>query len=305
MAIILFGVDKMVGAVFISMKDLSLRINPYHEWTKTAYILDKCDTECLVVGSSKAERSYVTEILQDSLHMSVYNGGQGGCFFLFQNCVINMLLDRNRSNHIIWDIQPECIQMNSQMQEFQNIRYLSPYYDSDVWVKDYVNSSDKYSALKMQCQMFRYNSKLIQYMMPILGGGKTTQGGYSALPNNGYIYPEMKYSKEIDKEEVKLDSSKINMYKETLDRCNKKGVSIAIFVSPSYSIKSKTYKLSIEKLKDIANSYGFIFNDYSSDNRFLCDSTLFKDASHLNDKGAHKYTHIIANVLKKQKEIHN
>lgn len=113
--VILFGVDRLVGITFVSMKEVALARNPYHEWMKTAYILDKCDAECLVIGSSKAERSYVTDILQDSLLMSVYDGGQGGCFFLFQNCVINMLLDRGKPKQIIWDVQPECLPESSTM----------------------------------------------------------------------------------------------------------------------------------------------------------------------------------------------
>ena len=39
--------------------------------------------------------------------------------------------------------------------------------------------------------------------------------------------------------------------------------------------------------------------DYSSDHRFMNDKILFKDASHLNDKGARLYTETIISELKK------
>ena len=38
--------------------------------------------------------------------------------------------------------------------------------------------------------------------------------------------------------------------------------------------------------------------DYSSDHHFMSDKTLFKDASHLNDKGARMYTHIITDDIR-------
>jgi hypothetical protein len=300
--VILFGVDRLVGATFVVMKDVALARNPYHEWTKTAYILDKCDAECLVVGSSKAERSYVTDILQDSLQVSVYDGGQGGCFFLFQNCVVNMLLDRGKPKLIIWDVQPECLPEGSTMQEYQNVRYLSPYYDSDSWARDFVDSEDSRAAVKMQCQMFRYNTKLVQYVMPILGGGKKTKGGYSPLPICGYKYPVLKDG--IVKAEalmVKLDEYKLNVYEKTLSRCKENNVDMTILISPSYSIKGKAYKEAVVKLAEVAKRYGYQLMDFSSDERFMCDSTLFKDASHLNDRGARMYTSIVAAALNDKK----
>lgn len=299
LVVILFVEDRLVGAAFVKMKDVGLERNPYHEWTKTAFILDKCDAECLVVGSSKAERSYVTELLSDSLHISMYNGGQGGCFFLFQNCVINMLLDRGRTKQIIWDVQPECIAEGATMQEYQNVRYLSPYYDSDTWAKAFVDSEDERAALKMTCHMFRYNSKLVQYVLPIVGGGKKTQGGYNPLPTSGYKYPELGKDNENVNQEVKLDVGKLRVYEKTLERCREKGVALTIFVSPSYIIKGKQYIGAVDKLSEIANKYGYELKDYSSDHLFMSDKTHFKDASHLNDNGARLYTETIISELKK------
>lgn len=297
--VILFGVDRLVGAAFVTMKDVGLERNPYHEWTKTAFILDKCDAECLVVGSSKAERSYVTELLSDSLHISMYNGGQGGCFFLFQNCVINMLLDRGRTKQIIWDVQPECIAEGATMQEYQNVRYLSPYYESDTWAKAFVDSEDERAALKMTCHMFRYNSKLVQYVLPIVGGGKKTQGGYNPLPTSGYKYPELGKDNENVNQEVKLNLDKLIVYEKTLERCREKGVALTIFVSPSYIIKGKQYIGAVDKLSEIANKYGYELKDFSSASHFLNDKTLFKDVGHLNDKGARQYTETIISELKR------
>ena len=299
LVVILFGVDRLVGAVFVTMKDVGLESNPYHEWTKTAFILDKCDAECLVVGSSKAERSYETQLLSDSLHLSIYNGGQGGCFFLFQNCVINMLLDRGHTKQIIWDVQPECIAEGVTMQEYQNVRYLSPYYDSDTWAKAFVDSEDERASLKMRCHMFRYNSKLVQYVLPIVGGGKKTRGGYNPLPTSGYKYPEMNKDKEGSIEEVKLDVEKLRVYEKTLERCRVKGVALTIFVSPSYIIKGTQYIGAVDKLSEIANKYGYELKDYSSAPCFMGDNTLFNDAGHRNDKGARLDTEMIISELKK------
>lgn len=297
--VILYGVDRLLGAAFIGMKDVALNRNPYHEWTKSAYILEKCDAECMVVGSSKAEHSYITEILTDSLGMNIYNGGQGGCFFLYQNCVISMLLDNNRiPKKIIWDIQPDAVLKESTLKEYQNVRYLSPYYDVAPQVKAFVDAEDERASIKMQCHMFRYNTKLLQYVLPIFGIGSTTKGGYLALPNIGYKYPQIATSISMSNSVLTgFNDYKLNVFKQTLKKCKEKGVNLVIFVSPSYSIKGKAYKSSVMKLAEVAQDYDFQLYDYSSDKRFLSDSTLFKDVNHLNDKGARVYTYIVAEVL--------
>ncbi|MEI3483717.1 MAG: hypothetical protein V8R12_02035 [Bacteroides faecis] len=86
-----------------------------------------------------------------------------------------------------------------------------------------------------------------------------------------------------------------------MSRCKENDVDITIFISPSYSIKGRAYKEAVVQLAEVANRYGYELMDFSSDERFMCDSTLFKDASHLNDRGARMYTSIVAEALKNKK----
>ena len=287
--LILFGVDRLVGAAFVKMKDVGLERNPYHQWTKTAYVLEKGDAECVIIGSSRAEHSYITDMLVDSLEMSVYNGGQGGCFFLYQSCIINMLLDRRVPKKIIWDVQPESLPENSTMAEYQNVRYLSPYYDTDAWAKNFVNSQDRKASIRMACHQFRYNSNFVQYLMPVLGIGSITEGGYDPLPTEGYKYPFLKTLPDHE-QEIGMDEEKVRRFEATLKRCKEKQVDLTLFVSPSFVVNNRTYIKAVELIKEIAKMNGYSLYDFSSDDSFLSDSTLFKDGSHLNANGAKLYT---------------
>ena len=176
--VILFGVDRLVGAAFVKMKDVGLAANPENMWLKTPFTIEKVDADVVVIGSSKASHHYVPQMLEDSLGMTAYNCGQDGCFFLYQNCIINMLLDRRVPKKIIWDVQPESLPENSSLAEYQNVRYLSPYYDSDIWAKHFIDSQDRKACIRMACHQFRYNSNFVQYLMPVLGIGSITKGGY-------------------------------------------------------------------------------------------------------------------------------
>lgn len=106
LVVILFGVDRLVGAAFVKMKDVGLAGNPENMWLKTPFTIEKVDADVVVIGSSKASHHYVPQMLEDSLGMTAYNCGHDGCFFLYQNCIINMILDRYTPKMILWDIQP-------------------------------------------------------------------------------------------------------------------------------------------------------------------------------------------------------
>ena len=51
-------------------------------------------------------------------------------------------------------------------------------------------------------------------------------------------------------------------------------------------------------MKEIANANGYTLYDFSSNQTFLSDSTLFKDGSHLNANGAKLFTEkVIEQIL--------
>ena len=53
-------------------------------------------------------------------------------------------------------------------------------------------------------------------------------------------------------------------------------------------------------MKEIANANGYTLYDFSLDDSFLYDSTLFKDGSHLNANGARLYTEkVIGQILRR------
>ena len=71
------------------------------------------------------------------------------------------------------------------------------------------------------------------------------------------------------------------------------------FQSPSYSEKDVVFLQLVNILSEIAKNYGYMLIDYSSNARFLSDSSLFKDISHLNDKGARMYTDCVIRELRR------
>lgn len=294
---VIFLIDRGVECVFMAMKNSGLETNPENMWVKTPFVVERVDAEMLVIGSSKASHHYVPTILSDSLKVTVYNCGQDGCFFLYQNCIINMVLDRYQPKMIIWDIQPELFNhVGGNSGEYQNIRYLSPYYDNSSWVASYVNSETRLMKLKMQSKMFAYNSKIFNYLLPLVEKGEQTTNGYIPLANEGYSYPKID---EEFKEEVPyhLDNDKLALLSRTIERCKVENVSLFFSISPTYNNKANAYLLAVKDIQKVTSDCGIACYDYSSDSIFMNDPTLFKDASHLNDKGAKLFTEMVASKI--------
>ena len=287
LVVVLFGVDRLVGAAFVKMKDVGLAANPENMWLKTPFTVEKVDADVVVIGSSKASHHYVPQMLEDSLGMTAYNCGQDGCFFLYQNCIINMILDRYTPKMILWDIQPGSFVGEEHSNEYQNIRYLSPYYPANTWADSYINSESPKMRFRMMSRMFAYNSKALNYVFPLVTHSSATKNGYIPLATEGYLYPEM--SKHADKKGV-VNSTYLDLLDKTMKRCREIGVELRMYISPEFSQKSSLTKRVEEEIDKVAICNNVSFTNAHSHELFMHDATLFKDASHLNDKGARIYT---------------
>lgn len=245
--IILWGIDRLVGESFVKIKNLGLQQNPESMWLKTPFTVEKVHADVLVIGSSKASHHYVPKILENFLGMSVYNCGQDGCFFLYQNCIINMLLDRYTPKIILWDIQPESFIGSDN--EYQNIRYLSPYYYTNKWAASYINSESKKMPYKMLSRMFAYNSKILNYVYPVFTFGSTTDQGYVPLPNEGYKYPEYYFENERGGQ---INEDYLNLLASTIKRCKLKGIKLNLYISPEFSKKSVLTTIAENQIGHVA-----------------------------------------------------
>lgn len=297
--VILLAVDRIIGILFIKMKDSGLKNNPENVWAKTPFIIEKLNDDCLIIGSSKASHHYVPEIISKELGIRTYNCGQDGCFFLYQNCMINIIMDRYHPKMILWDIQPSSFMDSNPALEYQNFRYLSPYYPQNKWVKNFIESESKKMPFRMLSQMFAYNSKFLNYVFPLVTHNSNTQNGYSPLPSEGYPYP--RYETEDSVYNKNIMPEYLQLLEETIKRCQANGTEIGLYISPVYAKKNTCFHKAETAIEKIAEHNGVKFFNYHSSELFMNDPTLFKDAHHLNDKGARLYTHMVTQDWEKRK----
>lgn len=294
--LLIFVLDRGIGTLFVLMKDLGLKNNPENVWLKTPFAVEKVETDVVIIGSSKASHHYVSQMMMDSLSMSVYNCGQDGCFFLYQNCLINMILERYKPRMIIWDIQPESFNELLPIQEYQNFRYLSPYYNNIRWAKSYIDGESTMMRYKMMSKSFAYNSKILNYIFPLLFSvNMERNNGYLPLQGEG-ILPKIS-GETIDEKFVSFDQH-LMLLENTIQRCIDNDICLCVFVSPVYSDKNIAVVSAVSDIQCITQKYNVVFQDYTYSSKFLQRPEFFKDISHLNASGAEFFTDIILKEIK-------
>ena len=296
--IVFFGIvvliDQCVGAVFVAMKEYGLRRHPQCVWLRPQYVMEKVSDDVLFFGSSRTSRGIVSSMVQDSLGVTAYNCGQEGCMFLYQNCLINTIIDRYSPKCVVWEINPRTIVEDFSPSEYQNFRHFSPYYDDNIYVRNYVDSAAEMNKLFMCSQMYRYNSKLFYYLFPIISSADNTENGYAPLPATGYKYPQMIKLKDNKRKGThNFSTRKYDMLTATIRRCVDKNIFVVLITIPTYSEVSPETMKNIRDLQRLSEKPLVSFHNYVNDRRFMHADLYYKGAVHLNSKGAELFTKIL------------
>ena len=262
---------------------------------KTYFSLNEVNASVVIVGSSRAAHHYETEMIEDSLGMPAYNVGRDGCFFSYNCCVVNSILDRYSPELIIWENGRDYL---SKL-ERDPIEAIYPYYKTNRWATEIIEKESSWSErIRLCSRSYRYNSTVHQIIRAFITRHKfkvETLKGYLPLSPKNLREPIELKREPIEGEE--LNQVNIDLFRATLNRAKSKGVKMVVVDSPEYRIRNDKC-LSMETMLNICNEYGIIFINNSQSSYFLDNPELFDDAMHLNDDGAKVYTSLFLSQIK-------
>ena len=293
-----FGVAVLIVLASVAVVDVAVgkvmdwmlpQISNQGDSGKTYYSLNDVNTPVVIVGSSRAAHHYVTEMIEDSLLMPAYNVARDGCFFSYNCCVINSILDRYAPELIIWENGTEYLYEGIS----DPLESLYPYYSQNKWVSRTIQEELPLTEyLRLNSNIYQYNSIVHRILMRYRGRHSFSDGtikGYLPLAPK-----QLKKQLALEKEELEssaLSEIKIERFRSTLERAQKIGVRIVVVDSPKY--KLRTYEnLSASKMQELCERYGALYIDNSQLPYFLDHPELFNDATHMNDDGAKVYTEL-------------
>lgn len=285
--VIVLVVDKSIGASLDYMRD-----NARSGYNKELnYVFNQVCPDILILGSSRALHHYVPEILEDSLNMTCYNAGSNACSIIPMYCRFRNIAKRKNPKIIIYEVYSETDYFINEIS--RNEDDVRIYYDNDEVGKVYddVKPDDR---LKMISSLYRYNSKFGNTI-----GAFLIESQLSQLKSKGYSPFEGEITRDPLKIETHIgdvDSVKMKYLIQLIKQTRERGIKLVFTISPWYKCPNdEEYKI----LSQLSEQYGIPLISHLKDERFIYNRTFFTDQSHLNDKGARKYTKTIVSELKK------
>lgn len=260
----------------------------------TYFALNEVEYPVLVVGSSRATHHYVPSIMRDSLGMDVYNIGRDGCFFSYNCCVIQSILDRYTPKIIVWETTMDALSSDN-----DPLESLYPYYGKNKFVTECVDADcDWTEHVPLVSNLYKYNSNLIR-----IASRYAQKGGYVEDKLNGYIplspknwTPAERKASASEAVEI-VDDTKVQRFKAVLSMALEKGVCLIVVNSPSYMASDKVSE-SERQMKEICDSMGVKIFNFAQAEGIYDDIQYWCDYTHMNKTGAEIYTRRLLECIK-------
>lgn len=286
---ILFVLDLVIGLTLRHFYFTQTSGSLYN----TIYAFEKSEEDVLILGSSRACRHYVPDIFEMELRMSAYNVGAYQQEILYYLAIWRALYKRHIPKVIILDISFGSFSVKKQL--YDTLSVLLPYYKDHPEVRDIVESRGPFEKIKLLSQIYPFNSYCLgilmgnfEFMQFMTKGSK----GYAPALNKQIEVPLQK--QVLD--HMNLDKNKISAFQEFLSGATKAGVKVVVAISPYY-VKVEGKNSELELIIQQASNYNVPVIDYSQNAFFLKRPDLFMDSWHMNDKGAHLYSKMMAQKL--------
>lgn len=267
-----------------ALRKVSLRANPDNYEMTSYYGAEMATEDMLIIGASRATHHYIPAMLQDSLGLSVRNLGKDGAYLYCQICQVRLILDRYTPKYLIWDVNDDYLSHNLDWGDFIEISDYFPYRLNDFSTA-IINEMGPHQHLFLHANLYRYNSKLPEYLFAFVSG-RNSQSGYVPLPAGQQFTPKKTHTKVPDN----IHPLKTRLLEEMLLFCQEKGCRVLLVTSPSLADDGVQQTKQYETLVNMARRLSIPYFNYHTDPRFFNDLSLFRDTDHLNERGAALYT---------------
>lgn len=295
----LFLLDRSLGYIFQRIHER----NPPSTLRALYKVLDK-DTpyELLILGSSRS----LHNVVPGNLTQNAFNLGWDGTAIDMHLALLKVLENKNKLPEIVLLNLDEKMVFNMGM-EYVGIEKLSALYNDDDWVRKEINRQSKYNSALYFFQTYKFNGKITSLLNPLKDSLDLSLQGYQP------IKPDRKAAEKIKKliarkktnlisvgnNPLELNPSFISNFEKVLKIVQEHNIRLVVFSPPIFG--PRTFASHKQTLYDFMSERGLPYLDYRNNDRLdfslLSDTTLWKDLSHLNSRGAEAFTTYLNNDI--------
>lgn len=278
--------DFMWGGVFSWLRDHAKGGSTEN----CEYIANRCESDIIILGSSRATHHYVPQIIEDSLGISCYNCGEEGNGIVLAYGRFKMLTERYKPKLIIYEMTPG-YDYGSNEPNTKYLGYLRPYYRIKS-IKSIISVfDDNLSFLKMKSKMYQNTGKLLPNIIDCIIF-RDNKKGYAPL------YGKIDTDKVNEISENKgyvVDSVKLRYLEQIIVDAKRMDIPIVFMISPKYGLNSDVsiYQPEIA----LCEKYNMPFCNFVDYPPIANDADYFQDLEHMNDHGAVTYTQMLVKEM--------
>lgn len=257
----------------------------------TRYVINKCDQDILIFGSSHAEQHYACDQITANTKMTCFNTGASAEGILYSYAMLQAVLARYSPKVILLDIRAE--EFDETPERYGRLAVITPYYDEHPELRDMIYQRSEYERLKLLSATYKFNSELLSIISrnlhtnpdelkkPADNGfrtAKVTDTLSGPAPTGDNYYPIKKF-----------DTNFANVFRSFLKDCKARNIKLFVFISPLYSHIKPDLKTEVIA-RQISRQYGVPFFNNANSAIFKLHPNYFHDNEHLNITGARIYT---------------
>ena len=265
------------------------------ERARAYYAINKSKADVYVFGSSRALYHYHTLILQDSLHLSVYNAGRSAQTMLYHLPVFKMILKRNKPKLVILDINEN--ELVKEDRKYDLVNSLLPYYRQDEAIRqsvDFVKPGYRYFRWS---NILPFNSSIFAILLRAVRPDK------SETDINGYIAVHGHRIKGVSlfdncNDKYEFDPYIISALEEFVKLCKDNNIKLQVVTSPRF-VRAKCRKFDLEKVESELKRMNANYINMAANPKYLDKKEFMYDRAHLNYEGSIAFTKEIASYLKR------
>lgn len=182
------------------------------------------------MGSSRCVCHYDDQLLSDSLGIDAINMGNKGNGVILMYGRYHLIPMEKKPKILLYDIEP-AFDIIEYEEDDNNRRYLSGLksFYGEPGVKDIFRDVDCTEPVKMNSQLYRYNSKTLVMIGDYIKKGKV---------NYSFFQPtRRKYvaGKVVEKPHRENDTLKLKYFEKLIQETKTDGVQLVVVASPKYS----------------------------------------------------------------------
>jgi hypothetical protein len=291
-AVMVLILDRCIGSV---LRHFYFREGPGFD-SQITYCIDSTHSDIVILGSSRANHSYVPEILEEKLRYTCYNSGRDGIQVLYNYAVFKAITKRYNPKMVIFDISPDELEYSAV--EYERLSLLLPYYKTHQEMREIIDLRGPLEKIKHLSSIYYYNSLVFQIVRGNIGFGKDRGPdlkGYMPL------YKKMKVNvvDTVRFNDGLIDRNKISALKDIISTCRNNKIELVFVYSPVWNIVPDSKSNST--LSKLSSENHIRYLNMSNIPTFANRPDYFADESHLNDEGARVFSALLTNQIAKSR----